>query len=267
MKIYIMTDQEGVAGVINSEDYAAPGARYYELAKELTTLEVNAAIEGALEAGATEFLVVDGHGYGSIDQRLLHPKAELLAGRPIGYPFGCDASFDAAFSIGQHAKSNADGGHLSHTGAMAVEDLVINGKSVGEIGCNFLFAAYFGVPTVFLSGDEAACEEAQDLVPNIEVAAVKRGMKRGSASGLTAEQNLRFNGAAIHLSPIAARALIKERARRAVERIGEIKPFWIEPPYELVSILRPDVPGGPMKRAVNRSNDLLELLQMPRRHE
>lgn len=267
MRIYIMTDQEGVAGVVNAADYGSPAGRYYEVARELTTLEVNAAIEGAMEAGAEEFLVVDGHGHGSIDVRLLHRKARLLTGRPMGYPFGCDRSFHAAFSIGQHAKSNADGGHLSHTGSFAVEDLRINGKSVGEMGCNFLFAAYFGVPTVLLTGDQAACEEARDLVPNIETVAVKEGWKRGSASGLTGEQNEKFNGAAVHLQPETARELIRAAAKRAVSRIGEIKPFWLEPPYELVSVLRPETPGGPMRVAVCRSNDLLELLRMPRHHK
>ncbi|MGH2354558.1 MAG: M55 family metallopeptidase, partial [Chloroflexota bacterium] len=62
MKIYIMTDMEGVAGVVSSVDYGAPDSRHYEVGRELTTLETNAAIEGALAAGAREFLVVDGHG-------------------------------------------------------------------------------------------------------------------------------------------------------------------------------------------------------------
>ncbi len=100
MKIYIMTDMEGVAGVLSSVDYCDPGARYYEVGRELTTLETNAAIEGALAAGADDFLVVDGHGAGAIDPVKLHPAARLFAGRPMGYPFGCDRGFDAAFVIG-----------------------------------------------------------------------------------------------------------------------------------------------------------------------
>lgn len=267
MKIYIMTDQEGVAGVVNADDYASPGARYYEIAKELTTLEVNAAIEGALEAGATEFFVVDGHGHGSIEPRLLHPQAQLLTGRPIGYPFGCDQSFTAAFMIGQHAKANADGGHLAHTGNWNVEDLKINGISMGEAGCNALFMGYFGVPLVFFSGDRAGCEEIEALIPNVVTVAVKEGLKRGSASGLTAEQNKLFNGAAIHLSPEVARERIREGAAKALKQMGGVKPFRLEPPYVLEGVLRPEAPGQPMKRAVNRSDDVIELLRMPRRYE
>jgi D-amino peptidase len=265
MRIYIMTDMEGVAGVLNADDYLLPGARYYEVARELVTLETNAAIEGLLEAGATEFLVVDGHGPGAINPLLLHPVARLLAGRPVGYPFGCDASFDAAIIVGQHAKSNADGGHLSHTGSFAIEDLTINGRSLGEMGCNFLCASYFGVPTILVTGDCAACDEARELVPNIETACVKEGIRRGSATGLTPEQNKLFNGAAIHLHPQRARQVIREAARRALERRHEIKPFWMEPPYELVSRTRPaaDRPGGVARV---QASDLLELLRAPRHH-
>ncbi len=266
MRIYIMTDQEGVAGVTNSKDFSAPGARYYEIARELLTLEVNAAIEGALEGGAKEFLVVDGHGPGSINVQLLHPKAKLLAGRPIGYPFGCGADFDVAFSIGQHAKANTNGGHLCHTGSFHQEELLINGLSMGEMGCNFLVAAYYGVPYVFLSGDQAATEEARELVPNIVVAPIKEGLKRGSALGLTVDQNREFNGAAVHLQPERARDVIRQAAAQAVRAAKSIEPFWLEPPYELVSILRPEAKDGPWRSAVCRGNDLLELLQMPRHH-
>jgi D-amino peptidase len=266
MKVYIMTDLEGVAGVINWDDYGAPGARYYELAKSLTTQETNAAIEGAIAAGATEILVVDGHGHGAIDRCELHPAAELYAGQPMGYPFLCDESFDAAMVVGQHAKSNTDGGHLSHTGSFVIEELTINGVSVGELGCNMLFCAYFGVPTVMVSGDQACCEEARALAPEMETAVVKRGIKRGPATGLTGEQNKLHNGAAVHLHPARARALIREAAERGLRRVREIERFWSEPPYELVSILR-HTDQDPQKTARCEAEDLIELLRMPRAYQ
>jgi D-amino peptidase len=267
MKVFIITDQEGVAGVTSWVDFGSPGTRYYEVARELLTGEINAAVEGVLEEGATEVLVVDGHGPGSINPLLLHPEARLVTGRPMGYPFSCDESFDCALMIGQHAKSNTDGGHLSHTGSFAINDLSINGVSVGEAGCNMLFCAYFGVPMVMLSGDQAACDEVRVLVPNMETAAVKEGLKRGPAIGVTAEANARFNGSATHLHPTKARALIKETAKRAVRRRGEIKPFWLEPPYELISRTRARDDGTPPGIATVHADDLLELLKMPRRHE
>jgi D-amino peptidase len=267
MKVYIITDQEGVAGVTSWVDFGSPGTRYYEAARELLTGEINAAVEGVLEEGATEILVVDGHGPGSINPLLLHPEARLVTGRPMGYPFSCDESFDCALMIGQHAKSNTDGGHLSHTGSFSIDDLSINGVSVGEAGCNMLFCAYFGVPMVMLSGDQAACDEVRALVPNIGTAAVKEGLKRGPAIGTTAEANARFNGSATHLHPSKARALIKETAKQAVRRRNEIKPFWLEPPYELISKTRARDDGTPPGIATVHADDLLELLKMPRRHE
>lgn len=260
MKIYIMTDMEGVAGVLSHEGYCLPHSPYYEVGKQLTTLEVNSAIEGCLAAGATDILVVDGHGPGAIEWRLLHPRAELLIGSPIGYPFGCNSSFDAAMMVGQHAKSNTDGGHLSHSNSFAVEDEVINGISIGEAGENLLFASYFGVPTVMVSGDLACCAEVQALVPSIEAVAVKEGLRRGPATGLTAAENRRHNGAAIHLSPQVARDRIRAGAQHALEHCTEIGRFWIEPPYELAMSWRVDG-DRPARTAVTHSEDLLDLLR------
>lgn len=259
MKIYIMTDMEGVAGVLNAPEHIAPDRRCYQQACELTTLEANAAIEGALEAGASEFLVVDGHGYGAITPALLHPKAKLLAGRPLQYPFGCDDSFDAAFIIGQHARSNADGGHLSHTGSFDVEEVTLNSTPVGELAKNLLFAAYFHVPTVFVSGDEACSNEAKELIPSVETAIVKWGVKRGSATGLSAAENEAFNGAAIHLTPARAREVIREGARQALQRRAEIERYWVEPPYELMTTLRPNEKQS-QRRLIAKAKDLIDVL-------
>jgi D-amino peptidase len=264
MEIFIITDLEGVAGVLNADDYIEPDCRYYERARQLTTLEVNAAIEGALDAGATGFLVLDGHGAGAIDPELLHPQARLLAGRPLRYPFELDETFGAAFMIGQHAKANTDGGHLCHSHSFDVQEVTINGRPVGEVGCNVLMASYFGVKTVLLAGDRAAGAEFLELVPGAEVAAVKEGVRRGSCSGLTAREAKQFNGAAIHLAPVAARELIRKAAARAVRRVNDIPLFWLDPPYELVSLERPTEQGGSMLCRRAEAGDLLALLNGPR---
>ena len=263
MRIYIMTDMEGAAGILNTEDYARPGDRYYERARMLVTGETNAAIQGLAEAGAKEFLVVDGHGAGAIDPVLLDPRAELLASARLGYPFGCDASFDAAIMVGQHAKTNTDGGHLCHTGSFVVEDLTINGISLGEAGENMLFCGYFGVPTILLSGDEAACAEVEALVPEITTAAVKRGTPHGSATGLSAAENAAFNLQAIHVHPTEACRRIRRGARQALKRLKRVKPLVLDPPYTMVVTLRRQERKGPM-RATVRDTDLLRLLKKPR---
>lgn len=260
MKVFVITDMEGVAGVVSSVDYCAPDSRYYEVGRTLTTLETNAAIEGALEAGATDFLVVDGHGHGAIDPQQLHPAARLLTGRPMSYPFACDATFDAAFIVGQHAKANADGGHLAHSGSFNTDDHVLNGRSLGELGINMLFAAYFGVPTVLVTGDLACCDEAAALVPAIETVSVKDGLKRGAPPDLTGEEAWRYNGAAIHLHPQVARERIREGARRALGRRAEIPRFWIQPPYELLRSFRRRDDGTVPPTTVQRGDDLIRVL-------
>jgi D-amino peptidase len=263
VKLFIMTDMEGVAGVVNSVDYCAPDSRYYEMGRELTTLETNAAIEGAIDAGATEFLVVDGHGHGAIAPVLLHPAATLLTGRPMGYPFGCDPSFAAAFIVGQHAKANADGGHLAHSGSFSVDDQVLNNRSLGELGVNMLFAAYFGVPTVLVTGDSACCAEAKALLPQIETVAVKEGVRRGAPADLTADAARTYNGAAIHVHPTVARRKIRHAARRAVERRAAIPRFWIDPPYRLRRTFRPLVDGTVPPPTTQSGDDLIATLTQP----
>jgi D-amino peptidase len=260
MKVYVMTDMEGIAGVVSSVDYCAPDSRYYEVGRTLTTLETNAAIQGALDAGATDFLVVDGHGHGAIDPQQLHPAARLLTGRPMGYPFACDSTFAAAFIVGQHAKANTDGGHLAHSGSFSTDDHVLNGRSLGELGPNMLFAAYFGVPTLLVTGDLACCEEATALVPAIETVSVKEGLKRGAPPDLTAEEARRYNGAAIHLHPQVARDRIREGARRALTRRADIPRFWIEPPYELLRSHRRREDGTVPPTTVQRGDDLIKVL-------
>ena len=261
MRIYVMTDLEGSAGVLDSENHAHPDDRYYEQARQLVTEETNAAIAGLADAGAKQFLVVDGHGCGAIDPVVLDPRAELLS-HPQGYPFECDASFDAAVMVGQHAKSNTDGGHLCHTGSFLVEELTVNGISMGEAGKNMLMAGYFGVPTILLCGDEAACAEAEALVPEITCAPVKRGVPRGSAGGLTQAEAVQFNRQAIHPHPTVARRRIRRAARQALRRLKRVKPLVLDPPYTLVVTLRPQDGKGPM-RATARDTDVLRLLGKP----
>ncbi|MSP13980.1 MAG: aminopeptidase [Chloroflexi bacterium] len=269
MKIYIMTDMEGVAGVTSSEDFCYPESRYYEMGRELTTQETNAAIEGAIAAGATQFLVVDGHGKGAIDPLKLHPAAQLLAGPTRTYPFGCDRSFDAAFIIGQHAKANTDGGHLCHTMSFGWENCRLNGHSIGELGLNLLYIAYFGIPTVLVSGDLACCEEAHSLLPQLETVCVKEGIKRGAPAGLTARQAERYNGAAIHLHPAVARERIRAAAQQALARLNTAPRYGINPPaeysqpYDMQRSDRPAEDGTPGQSWRKSGADLIEVFMQP----
>jgi D-amino peptidase len=118
--------------------------------------------------------------------------------------------------VGQHARMGTNG-VLCHTySSKTIEYYTINGIELGEFGCRALMAGTMDVPTVFISGDDKAVEEARDLVPSIHGAAVKQALGRELA---------------IHLSHEAACALIRKTATEACAHIGEIPPYVLPPPY------------------------------------
>ena len=192
MKIVMMTDLEGVAGVVSFEDQTGPSGRYYDAAKKLLTAEVNAAIDGLLLAGVDEILVVDGHGPGAIQFEDLHPSARLLHGRPM-VPWAWLArlfqNYDAAIMIGQHAMAGVATGNMNHTqNSRAIDYYQLNGRKIGEMAQFALFCGAVDIPLIFLSGDEDACREAQAFIPEIVTAPVKQGLGRGSAISVSAPE-------------------------------------------------------------------------------
>lgn len=224
MKVLLMTDIEGVAGVVSFEDQTGPGGRYYEAAKKLLTAEVNAAVTGLIEVGVEEVLVWDGHGAGGIQFEELHPAARLMHGRPWP-PWAAlrevVKTYDASMMIGQHAMAGVQTGTLNHTqNSQTIDYYQLNGRKIGEIAQFALFCGALGVPLIFLSGDEAACREVQALIPGISTAAVKQGLGRGSAISLSAAE--------AHRRITAGVKQALERQRR-----DPIPPLVWEGPYRL----------------------------------
>jgi len=241
MKIMLMTDMEGCAGVMNVEDWVGPEGRYYEKGKRLTTEEANAAIEGFFEEGATEVIVVDGHGHGAIDPELLDARAQLQRGHtsPI-WPWGLDRSFDAYAIVGQHAKAGTSYSHMTHTGSHNVIDYTINGLSVGEYGQMALCAMELGVPTILACGEEAFTKEAEALTPGVVTVSVKRGLLPDGLEDLSTEEYRRAKLSAVHLSPARAGELIRAGAIKAMRKLAEEPESFrypqMSPPY--VGIVR-----------------------------
>lgn len=187
--VFIMTDLEGVAGVVSFTDQTFPDGRYHDHAKRLLTAEVNAAVEGLLAAGTEDVLVCDGHGPGGIWFEDLHPEAKLLHGRPITIQqiFGSVGEYDAAMIIGQHAMAGVSTSNLSHTqSSREIDSVKLNGEPIGEIAQFALYAGSFGVPLMFLSGEQDACEEAESLIEGIRTVSVKQGLGRHAAISLSA---------------------------------------------------------------------------------
>jgi D-amino peptidase len=222
--VYVMTDLEGVAGVVTFGVQTGPDGRYYEQARKLLTGEVNAAVEGMVEEGVEDILIGDMHGPGAVSFEDLHPKAKLLHGRPLGQSSVIDEAledYEACMILGQHAMAGTPTGNLNHTQSSATVDYYkLNGRPIGEIAQFALYEGSFGRPVIFLSGDEAACREAEELIPGIITVAVKKGVGRNSA---------------ISLSAAEARSRIREGVRRAVRehRESPILPLQWDPPFVL----------------------------------
>jgi D-amino peptidase len=202
-KVYISVDMEGISGVSGDDQVNAGGAEYGR-SRKLMAEDLNAAIRGAIDAGATDILVNDSHG----GQRNLlpedvHPTARLISHsfKRHGMMEGLDETFDAVIFIGYHAKADAPRGLFAHTGTGVLRDLQINGRSVGEGGMNAALASWYGVPIVVVTGDDAAVAEVKESVPGVRGVAVKRAI----------------NVRAVELKPLQqARQEIQQAARAGV---------------------------------------------------
>lgn len=221
IKVFVVTDMEGVSGIFDSDMQCLPyQSKRWQESHELETGEVNAAVDGLIAGGATKVIVWDGHDSGQTLSTLdINPRCWLLQGRPIPPAMGLDSSYSAIIFIGQHAMAGTKDGILSHTySSLGIENLSVNGKPEGEFGTVAMIAGSFGIPVAMLSGDEAACDEVRDLTPWAECAVVKKGISRTSG----------------YMLPHAtACALIREKAKLAMEHLSQMKPVKIEGPVEV----------------------------------
>lgn len=220
MKIYISADMEGVAGAV-SGDQLSPAGFEYQRFREFMTQEVNAAIEAAFEAGATDVMVSDSHGNA---QNLLIEKlpknVSLVRGfpRPLMMMQGIDETFDGVIFIGYHSGTSNLSGVRAHTFSSArLADVRLNNISMSEGGFNAAIAGHFNVPVIMVSGDDAAVNELTSLV---------------GAEGAVLKWNYGFHSAKT-MMPEAASALIREKVKAAMARIKDFKPYRPKSPVEL----------------------------------
>lgn len=212
MKVYIMYEVGGAMGYVNPKAGDDPETR------RAVTAEVNAAIAGAGEAGATEFVVNTGcppANHVILDE--VDPRAEVIRGlwKPEQTMEGIDGTFDAMFVLSMHAKAHTPRAVFSHTWSLNIYDYRVNGASIGELGMAVYFAAAVGVPTVLVSGDVATCEEAKRLLGGVEVAPTKESISWISAK-------------CPHPSRVLER--IHGAAKRAIERLDDFQPVQLSSP-------------------------------------
>src|SRR5437588_9420445 len=225
MRVYISVDMEGIAGVVHESqtDPTTPAfAAEYARFRRLMTAEANAAVEGALAAGATRALVNDSHWFmRNLLAEELHQAAELVSGDPkprsmmqeIDQPGG----FDAALCIGYHARAGTRNAILDHTYADRIHEVRLNGKPVGELGLNAALAGVHGVPVALVSGDSALAAEAKDLLGDgVATVVVKQAVSRHAARSV---------------APGVACRMIRDEVTRALKR--KHPPFVLPAPIAL----------------------------------
>jgi D-amino peptidase len=241
VKIYHMADQEGTSGVTDFENIDLDTIENWfkrRRIQDLETAEVKAAVEGALKAGAECIVVNDAHhrhGYTILIEELPE-EVQVIHGDQRWRPFWMpclDDTYDAMIMTGRHPMAGTVDGILPHT------RYEINGLTVGEVGMSMILAGNYGIPSVFISGDRRAVEEAQALCSNIEAAAVKTALNKNCV---------------ITQTPIKARAMIREGVERGIGRRLEIEPVRLEPPYKMRTAKCPD--------QVFEGDDLIEVAKL-----
>lgn len=210
MKIYISADIEGVTGTTVWDETRLGSKDYIQFAEQMTR-EVVAACEGAIDMGADEIVIRDGHGSArNIDYNKIPKCSKIIRGwmnTPYSMMEGLDGTFDAAMFIGYHSGSGYSGNPLSHTMNGKNNYVKINGEIESEFVMNSYVAAYFGVPVVFLSGDKELCQVAKKFNKAIRTVGVKEGV----------------GGATINLNPEYACQLIKDGVKEALVNIQNCK--------------------------------------------
>jgi len=226
MKLLISCDMEGISGVVDWEQ-VTPGTDEWKRGRKLMAGDVNAAINGAFEAGADAVTVSDAHWHArTLELEELDARAHLSSGSPSPFSMlqGIDdrPRYDGVAFIGYHAMAGAKKGVLCHTWSDAsVAAVWLNDLLVGEIGLNAATAGHYGVPVVAVSGDNIACLEAQSLLgAELDVAVVKMGTGRYAAECLPRAE---------------AREKICEAVARGVTRLkaGERQPYQVQTPVRL----------------------------------
>jgi D-amino peptidase len=226
VKVHIISDIEGVAGIVKREQVDGDGPLYQE-GRKLYTEEINAAVRGAKAAGATEIVVMDCHGasggfqFNSLVAEDLDPTCEFVVQEHwTGYTAFLESGCDAALFVGMHAMAGSPTGVLNHTvSGSQWRSLHFNGVEVGETGINAALCGTWGCPVVLVTGDTASCDEGRALLGDgLTTVAVKEGIGRFGAR---------------NVAPRRARELIEEGARAALKDLAAVPPYDPGRPCEI----------------------------------
>lgn len=226
MRVFIVSDMEGVAGITRWEQVTAKETGYKE-GRRLYTEEINAAVRGAFAGGATEVVVMDCHGAGdgwsfnSLIPGLLDDRCEwVVQNEWTEYTSFLEDGCDGALFVAMHAMAGTEDGVLSHTvSGTEWRNLRFNGTLVGETGINAALCGTWDCPVLLVTGDAAVCREgAQLLGQGLTTVPVKTGIGRFSAR---------------HIPPARARTLIEEGAAKALLDLKAVQPYTPGSPCDI----------------------------------
>jgi len=229
--VYIIADMEGLAGVVRNATEMRPvsrgGSPQHERFRQELTDEVNALIAGARSAGATQFIVNEGHG-GTLFRNILvdelDPEAILIRGypKPIVMSTGMNPMVDAMMIVGAHANAGSPG-VISHN--FAFDTFTVNGKTLNEAGIAGFIGGEMGVPMALASGDDVLTGETREMLGPLETVTTKTAFSRSAAAVLP---------------PATVHRLLRQAAARAVRRVkaAELHPLKLEKPYQVKFCLR-----------------------------
>lgn len=213
--VFIITDAEGVAGLCRQSQTEPANSEH----QRLITGEVNAAVEGFFAGGATEVVVWDGHdGSQTLSALTIHRRAKLIHGS-LGPSMLLERGWAGLAFVGQHARANRSPAVMAHSySSLGYQKMLMNGKEVGEIETRAALAGWYGVPVIFLSGDQAAVEDLKAIVPDAETAVVKEALGYYACLSLSAQ---------------GAQDLIEKTAKAAMAKADKIRPYRIDGPVTL----------------------------------
>jgi D-amino peptidase len=221
VKIYVETDLEGISGVFKFAQTREKDSPLNIQACEYFMGDLAAVIRGLRDGGATEIVVLDGHGTQAVIPHLMVPGATYITGLPRpGILYGLDSTFSGIVMLGFHAMKGTPDGVLNHTQSSESENRYwYNGVESGELVQSGAIAGYYGVPPIMVTGDVATCREARKFYGgNCVTVAVKKGIAREAAILYPFEET---------------RKALYEGAKRAMAAIPVCKPFRIDLPIKV----------------------------------
>jgi D-amino peptidase len=223
LKIYVNTDLEGISGVYKFSQTREKDTPLNIQACEYFMGDIAEVVRGLRDGGATEIVILDGHGTQCVIPHLMEPGAKYITGLPrpgAGNLSMLDSSFAAMVMVGFHAMMGTPDGVLNHTQSSKTENRYwYNGVESGELAQNALIAGYYGVPVIMVTGDEATAREAKKFFGDkIVTVAVKRGLSREAAILYPFEET---------------RSALYEGAKKAMSIISSCTPYKIDTPIKV----------------------------------